>query len=112
MGDREATSNSGVFGSFGDGSGYGPGNASPLRRMMSFWLANEREDVRRLVDTIYASATITDVSIDLSPQLNLLEITVSPIYQEILNNHHCDLAGLKLYDIFLSFDAKCMNASI
>ena len=36
----------------------------------------------------------------------------SPFYQEILNNHRCNLAGPKLYDIFLSFDAKCMNAPI
>ena len=36
----------------------------------------------------------------------------SPFYQEILNNHRCNLAGPKLYDIFLAFDAKCMNAPI
>lgn len=36
----------------------------------------------------------------------------SPFYQEILNDHRCNLAGPKLYDIFLSFDAKCMNAPI
>ena len=112
MGDREATSSTGISRYFEDGSGYAPGNASSLFWLIAFWLANEREDVRRLVNTIYASATITDVSIDLTPQLNILEIAVSPIYQEILNNHHCDLADLKLYDIFLSFDAKCMNASI
>ena len=36
----------------------------------------------------------------------------SPFHQEILNNHRCNLAGPKLYDIFLAFDAKCMNAPI
>ena len=35
-----------------------------------------------------------------------------PFYQEILNNHRCNLAGPKLCDMSLSFDAKCMNALI
>ena len=112
MGDREATSSTGIFRYFEDGSGYAPGNASSLFWLIAFWLANEREDVRRLVNTIYASATITDVSINLIPQLNTFKTAFSLIYQEILDNLHCDLAGLKLYGIFLSFDAKCMNASI
>lgn len=42
----------------------------------------------------------------------LYKTAFSPFYQEILNNHRCNLAGPKLYDVFLSFDAKCMNAPI
>ena len=80
MGDREATSSTSIFRSFGGGSGYAPGNASPLGRLIAFWLANERADVRRLVNTIHASATITDVSIDLVPQLNTFKTAFSPIY--------------------------------
>ena len=43
---------------------------------------------------------------------SIYKTAFSPFYQEILNNHRCNLAGPKLYDIFLSFDAKCMNVPI
>ena len=32
--------------------------------------------------------------------------------REILNNHYCNLTGLRLYGVFFAIEAKCMNASI
>ncbi|KAL9123564.1 MAG: hypothetical protein Q9217_007014, partial [Psora testacea] len=42
----------------------------------------------------------------------IYETAFSLLQREILNNHKCNLAGPRLYDIFFVMEAKCMNTSI